>query len=133
MCAEIARQESKDPAAIRHLAAFARQRIGAKSNDELLHVCYREGWLGEHTGLLEREAAVAIRERELDEWPEVTPAQRAYLDRFDRMLKTPYGSEAERRARLEMRYMLGAMCIEKGIPVPGARRELEQPVLALAA
>jgi hypothetical protein len=50
---------------------------------------------------------------ELDEWPKITPAQKCYLDAFDRMLLARAGSEAERRGQLEMRYMLGAMYVER--------------------
>jgi DNA-binding CsgD family transcriptional regulator len=99
----------------------ARKRTGAESDAGLIAECYEQGWLATKPALLEHR-------EEVEEWPKVTPAQRAYLDVFDRMLKTRYGSEAERRTRLEMRYMLGAICIEKDIHIPGS-----QPVLALAA
>lgn len=102
---------------VRKLLAAARARINVRTDEHLVAECYERGWLKTREHLAE-----------IEEWSKITPAQRAYLDAFDGMLKTRFGSEEERRGRLEMRYMLGAMCIEKDIPIPGA-----QPVLALAA
>lgn len=104
----------------------AREQIGADSNAVLVAECYERGWLATRPVRLEHD-------EEAGEWPKITAAQRLYLDVFDRMLKTRFGSEEERRARLEMRYMLGAMRIEQRISVPGEKREPERPVLALAA
>jgi hypothetical protein len=118
---EVALRNGTAHTTVRSQLAEARRRVGVGSTARLIAECYEQGWVKtpEHVA-------------EIEEWPEITPAQRAYLDVFDRMLRTRYGSEQERRARLEMRYMLGAMCIEKGIGMPGARREPERPVLALA-
>jgi DNA-binding CsgD family transcriptional regulator len=126
---EIAARFGRAHASVRTLLWNARKRVGAANNAGLLAECYDQGWLATPVARLEHE-------EEAGEWPTVTPAQRAYLTVFDRMLRTPFGSEAERRALLEMRYMLGAMCIEKRIDMPGSTRvkcEAERPVLALAA
>jgi hypothetical protein len=56
--------------------------------------------------------------REPEEAP-LPPAQKLYLQMFDRYLKAR-GERAERRARLEMRYALGAIYLELQIPRPRA-------------
>jgi DNA-binding CsgD family transcriptional regulator len=117
---EIGFRLGKKAATVEKQAESARLRLGVKTNERLVAECYEQGW---------RTAPVR---QEDEEWPEITPAQRAYLNEFDRMLLTPSGSEAERRSLGAMRYMLGAMCLEKGIRVPGTNEPLRVP-LALAA
>jgi len=108
---------------VRKLFAAARERVDVKTDEHLVAECYEQGWLKTR----EHQA-------EIDEWPKITPAQKCYLDAFDRMLLARAGSETERRSRLEMRYMLGAMCIEKGVGMPASTGAPEpEPWLALAA
>ena len=119
MAQEIALKLGVSHSTVKNQLASARERIGARTNQRIVAECYEQGWIET------REHA-----QKVEEWPKVTPAQHAYLDAFDRMLLTPFGSEAERRGRLEMRYMLGAMCIERGrSSIPGSQ-EHESPALA---
>jgi DNA-binding CsgD family transcriptional regulator len=60
----------------------------------------------------------------VDYYPDLeplTPAQRLYLQAFDRYLAAPADSPEEDRARSEMRYMLGAMYIERDLRPTGAQ------------
>ncbi len=55
--------------------------------------------------------------------PPLSPAQKLYLQAFDRYLRAwANDGEDERRARLEMRYMLGAMYVEAKAPMPDTPR-----------
>lgn len=66
-------------------------------------------------------------------------AQKLYLQAFDRYLRAwANDGEDERRARLEMRYMLGAMYLEAEVPMPtgiaarGAQRRAGHSLAAAA-
>jgi DNA-binding CsgD family transcriptional regulator len=68
-----------------------------------------------------------------NEEPPLTPAQKLYLQAFDRYLAAwRNDGEDERRARLEMRYMLGAMYLEARVPMP-SRVSAPRPQLRVAA
>lgn len=63
-----------------------------------------------------RYIAAALQGGVFEPEPPLSDAMKAYLRVFDRYLKTwARGSpEEERRARLECRYMLGAIYVEQG-------------------
>lgn len=53
--------------------------------------------------------------------PAITPAQRVYLDEFDRFLRAHRHAATSLRARLGMRRTLAHMCTERRVPLPAAR------------
>lgn len=99
----------------------AYKKINVRNRSHLVNECYKRGWLGRARDLSDREATLVEREEACEEWPEVTPAQKAYLAAFDRWLRAPAGTIAEARASAAKSYMLGAMYVEKGMEIPSAR------------
>lgn len=89
------------------------KKVDVKNQAHLIATCYKRGWLGKERDLSNREAALVEREEECDEWPEVTPAQKAYLAEFDRFLLAPSGSMAEARARASQSRTCSAQCTSR--------------------
>jgi DNA-binding CsgD family transcriptional regulator len=94
-----------------------------------LHACYLK--LDVHNG--HQAIAVAWEAGWMDPvgcaWGDdrVTPAQRLYLDAFERYTHAHRDEIAQRRARKEMSYHLGSMCLERGLQkLPQSPREPSQ-------
>jgi len=82
---EIAARLRISGSTVRQRLADTRKQVGAKSTTALIAECYDRGWLVTPQARIEHE-------EEHEDWPTITPAQRAYLTVFDRMLRTTSGS-----------------------------------------
>lgn len=122
---QIGRELGVSPSTVRTHYWKAAKTLGVKGRAALAVVFLSAGWL---------DPVLAFSDGR------VSAGQRLYLEAFDRMLAGRRESDRRERGRLEMRYMLGAMHIERGLghgppardrPPPNMRldRELDRTVL----